>query len=232
MGSIIQYAVTNAVWLIPVLLYALMNIANGLTNHPQVQTWLHVVIDGLSILAKRNAPDQTIKLPFTASKRPGLQIPPPPGGGGGKVAALLLFIGASGAMLAGGAAAVSGCGPTASTAVKAAGDKAKTIGTDIIAQCGKQVATEEAVNALPLLGAVLMNDAAAQMKLAALEIVLGIDAVVCGVRVALVDIKAMLPAHGQPDPRLLEAIKRGDVYLASKAAAAPPFGPPPGGAGK
>lgn len=59
----------NWSWELPVLIVILTNVVNGLTAHPQLQTWLHVIIDRLSILTHADSPG-TFKLPLKASPAP------------------------------------------------------------------------------------------------------------------------------------------------------------------
>ncbi len=54
-------------WLLASLLGIATNVANGLSTHPKAQNVLNWLIEMVSLVAKKDAPTQSLKMPFTTS---------------------------------------------------------------------------------------------------------------------------------------------------------------------
>ena len=122
MSHAIAYLKLNWTWLLPLIIFLLTNIANALTNHPQTKgilLFFSRLLDQLptTVLAKKGAPDQTVKLPLAASRWPDdhplnpLMVPGSDDKTGPKMISLLLPFLVLGGLLA--ATLLAGCGLSA-----------------------------------------------------------------------------------------------------------------------
>lgn len=75
MSSVLHYLVSNWKWMAPVLGYILLNIANGLTSHPDLANWLHRTVDFITLTTHSDSPG-TFKMLFTKSKPPLTKLQP------------------------------------------------------------------------------------------------------------------------------------------------------------
>lgn len=150
MSHAIAYLKLNWTWLLPLVVFLLTNVANALTNHPQTKgilLFFSRLLDQLptTVLAKKGAPDQTVKLPLAASNWPDdhplnpLMVPGNDDKTGPKMISLLLpfvIIGVLGGLLA---VTLAGCGLSAlefgkqsvTTAARVEADALPTINTVI-----------------------------------------------------------------------------------------------------
>ena len=71
MHSVYDWLKSNAAWLIPLALYVIANVKNGLSKHPQAQSALGKVLDILCFLTHSDSPG-TLKAPLIQeSQAPG-----------------------------------------------------------------------------------------------------------------------------------------------------------------
>jgi len=222
MSNILGWLKNNAVWLIPTLVVVLTNIANGLTDHPKVKGVLlgiSKIIDQFptTILAKKSAPGQTLKLPLMASRWPEGHplnpdnvptIPAPP-----KLptAAIILFFFAL-------SPALMGAHCTAQQVEQGAVAIAKSCGSTLLPAAEAEIPS--AMSALLAGGTVWTAE---QQKLEGLGISAGIDLAACIVEEAVYYIEQSLTPPGptgaaySPTDARVQAIKRGTDYLTKRA---------------
>lgn len=72
----------NAVWVVPLIVASLANIANGLRKHyadrKGLVKFLDFAVDVLSVTARKDSPNQSLKLPLSMSRKPnGVALVPP-----------------------------------------------------------------------------------------------------------------------------------------------------------
>lgn len=82
LAALRAWLVDNAVWLVPLALGILANVANGVRRHYAERRglvrFLDFVVDVLSVTARKDSPNQSLKLPLTSSKRPqSIALVPP-----------------------------------------------------------------------------------------------------------------------------------------------------------
>lgn len=92
MQHLLELWQANKIWIIPMLSWLALDLANGLKKYPGASSrflWLHGLLDRLSVHSNADAPG-TFKMPLKRSKRPGST-----GGASGRIpaaAALLPFL--------------------------------------------------------------------------------------------------------------------------------------------
>jgi hypothetical protein len=81
-AAVKAWLLDNAVWLVPLALGVLANIANGVRKHYAERRglvrFLDFLVDVLSVTARKDSPNQSLKLPLVPSKRPqSIALVPP-----------------------------------------------------------------------------------------------------------------------------------------------------------